>query len=109
MNIKGQEVKGSLVDNETRCAHYHTEKDRIAIKFYCCQTYFPCYQCHEEHGCGNHKVWPNEDWNEKAILCGSCGSELSINEYLNCGSTCPTCKADFNPGCNLHRHFYFEV
>lgn len=109
MEIKGHEVKGSLVDKETRCTHYHTEKDRIAIKFFCCQTYFPCYQCHEEHGCGNPEVWPEEEFDQKAILCGSCGTELTITEYLNGGYRCPNCDEDFNPGCHFHRHLYFEV
>jgi uncharacterized CHY-type Zn-finger protein len=109
MQIKGFEVKGSLVDQETRCTHYHTVKDRIAIKFYCCQTYYPCFECHEEHGCGQTATWPKEKYDHKGILCGSCGTELTIGEYLNCQSTCPNCLADFNPGCNLHRHLYFEV
>ena len=41
-------VYGSLVDNETRCIHYHTFLDIIAIKFKCCEKYYPCYQCHNE-------------------------------------------------------------
>lgn len=109
MLIKGHLVKGNLVDQETRCAHYHTVKDRIAIKFYCCNTYYPCFDCHEEEGCGEPKVWPKEKFNEKAVLCGSCGHELSISEYLQCESQCPECNADFNSGCDLHRHLYFEV
>ncbi|MBE6184578.1 CHY zinc finger protein [Heyndrickxia ginsengihumi] len=109
MIIHGHEVKGSVLDSETRCVHYHKKIDRIAIKFYCCNTYYPCYECHEEHGCGKHKVWPKEQFDKKAILCGACGYELTIHEYLHCRSNCPNCQASFNPGCNLHRHLYFEV
>lgn len=109
MKVKGQIVRGNIIDNETRCAHYHSDIDRIAIKFYCCNTYFPCYECHEEDGCGNPDVWPVEMFDEKAVLCGACGHELRIKEYLNCKSTCPGCSAAFNPGCNLHRHLYFQV
>ncbi|PKR83390.1 CHY zinc finger protein [Heyndrickxia camelliae] len=109
MIIKGHEVKGSLVDEETRCTHYHTEKDRIAIKFFCCQTYYPCYQCHEEHGCGHSAVWPRKDFDQKAILCGTCGTELTIIQYMDCDYRCPKCNEDFNPGCHLHRHLYFEA
>ncbi len=29
---------GSLIDTETRCRHYFTEEDIIAIKFKCCNT-----------------------------------------------------------------------
>ena len=47
IKIKGHLIKGTVLDKETRCAHYHSEIDRIAIKFFCCNTYFPCYECHE--------------------------------------------------------------
>ena len=76
MLIKGHNVRGAVLDNETRCAHYHSEIDRIAIKFYCCDTYFPCYECHEEAGCGKPAVWPTEKFTKNAILCGACGYEF---------------------------------
>ncbi|WKA54299.1 CHY zinc finger protein [Planococcus shixiaomingii] len=101
-------VKGVKVDPETRCSHYHSEIDRIAIKFFCCGIYYPCYECHEAVGCGKSEVWPKERFSEKAVLCGACGNELTVNEYLNCASTCPACSAPFNPGCSLHKHLYFE-
>jgi uncharacterized CHY-type Zn-finger protein len=41
-------VKGVEVDSKTRCRHYHSEKDIIAIKFKCCAVYYPCHFCHEE-------------------------------------------------------------
>ena len=46
-------LKGLLVDSETRCEHYHSLLDIIAIKCKCCNTFYPCYQCHqfcESHG-----------------------------------------------------------
>ena len=100
-------VRGVDVDSETRCSHYHSEIDRIAIKFYCCGDYYPCFECHKAVGCGNHQVWPKEEFVQKAVLCGSCGHELSIEEYLQCESACPNCSAAFNPGCSLHKHLYF--
>jgi len=109
MQIKGHIVKGSVLDSETRCSHYHTELDRIAIKFYCCQTYFPCYVCHEESGCGKTKMWPPDQFHQKTILCGACGEELTIHTYQDSESKCPHCKAPFNPNCLLHEHLYFEV
>lgn len=96
------------IDNETRCKHYHLDKDLVAIKFHCCGEYYSCYKCHEEHGCGNLQVWPKSLFGERAILCGSCGLELTIQEYLDSGSVCPNCSASFNPGCALHYHLYFE-
>ncbi|MFD1039760.1 CHY zinc finger protein [Virgibacillus byunsanensis] len=95
------------IDSETRCEHYHEENDRIAIKFYCCMAYFPCYLCHQTHGCGQKRVWPKEAFNQYALLCGGCGVELTINEYLNSHYSCPSCNAAFNPGCSLHAHLYF--
>ncbi|TWT27429.1 CHY zinc finger protein [Planomicrobium sp. CPCC 101110] len=103
-----QLVIGINVDPETRCAHYHSEIDRIAIKFFCCGKYYPCYQCHESAGCGKSAVWPKERFDEKAVLCGACGHELTVKEYLGCTSVCPACSASFNPGCSLHKHLYFE-
>ncbi|WP_099159799.1 CHY zinc finger protein [Virgibacillus ndiopensis] len=100
-------IQGSI-DNETRCRHYHDENDRIAIKFYCCGEYFPCYQCHAKYGCGENGVWPRSEFDQRAILCGSCDKELTINEYLMCDAACPYCAAAFNPGCSLHYHLYFE-
>ncbi|MGY0692087.1 CHY zinc finger protein [Virgibacillus sp. FSP13] len=95
------------IDQETRCRHYHGENDRIAIKFYCCGEYFACYKCHAEHGCGSTKVWPREKFDQTAILCGNCGTEITINAYLKGGATCSKCGANFNPGCSLHHHLYF--
>ncbi|MDN4606253.1 CHY zinc finger protein [Sporosarcina highlanderae] len=101
------EIRGSVIDEETRCTHYHSELDIIAIKFYCCKTYFPCYSCHEESGCGDHKVWPAEMFDEKVVLCGKCKDELTVNQYKS-GHGCPSCRADFNPKCRLHWELYFE-
>lgn len=101
-------IEGAI-DKETRCKHYHSEKDRIAIKFYCCKQYFPCYLCHQEKGCGATVVWPSGKFTEKAILCGTCGDELTIEQYLSNASSCPTCNAAFNPGCSIHKHLYFET
>ncbi|PIC57418.1 hypothetical protein CSV80_09065 [Sporosarcina sp. P12(2017)] len=108
MKKYSQEVQGLLVDDETRCVHYSTENDRIAIKFYCCKIYYPCHLCHEEIGCGLHAVWPASQSNKKAILCGSCGHELTITEYFQSDYQCPSCLANFNPGCGLHKELYFE-
>lgn len=107
-DAKGIPVYGKTVDDETRCVHYQTQVDIIAIKFYCCQTYFPCYKCHDEYQNHPKKLWPKANFDQKAILCGVCKNELTIQDYLNCHSTCPNCHSNFNPGCQLHSHLYFE-
>lgn len=56
-------VYGSLIDTETRCRHYFTEEDIIAIKFKCCNKYYPCYKCHNEFE--KHAI---KRWHDKAPL-----------------------------------------
>lgn len=107
MQIDQYNILGA-VDKETRCEHYYTKNDIIAIKFYCCGNYFPCYLCHEKYGCGYHTVWPREHFNQKSILCGACKDELTIHEYFNNENRCPSCGAQFNAGCILHHHLYFD-
>lgn len=102
------EIFGPVMDNETRCIHYHTEKDIIAIKFACCERYYPCYKCHEEHAKHAIKRWQQSQFNVKAILCGHCKHELTIQDYME-SSSCPQCMADFNPRCANHYAIYFEM
>ncbi|MGG3798866.1 CHY zinc finger protein [Metabacillus fastidiosus] len=103
-----KKIYGSLVDNETRCKHYHSEKDIIAIKFKCCQKYYPCYKCHEE--CEDHpiSVWGKEEFDEFAIICGVCKKEYKISEYFHING-CIHCGSQFNEGCSKHYHLYFNM
>jgi uncharacterized CHY-type Zn-finger protein len=106
--IHGEDVYGLEVDRQTRCAHYHSDLDIIAVKFNCCNKWFPCYECHA--ACSDHlpTVRPARNFNELAVLCGVCGHQLSVREYLECDSKCPACEARFNPDCARHYHLYFE-
>lgn len=101
-------VKGNTVDAHTRCMHYHSPLDVVAIKFKCCGDYYPCYSCHVEQAAHTVQVWPKIEFSTPAILCGMCRKEMTISEYKNGGFKCPHCKAAFNPGCSRHDHFYFE-
>ncbi len=109
MNVFGEIVKGTGVDTQTRCAHYHKLFDIIAIKFKCCGEWFPCFECHAENADHPAKVWSKNEFDTKAILCGNCGHQLTIDEYVTCDSICPKCAAAFNPGCALHYDLYFEM
>ncbi|WP_158945474.1 CHY zinc finger protein [Granulicella sp. S190] len=102
-----KEVRGVELDAQTRCLHYRSALDIIAIKMMCCGIYYACKDCHEELADHPIKVWPKERWDCEAVLCGSCGAELSIAEYMETGYKCPVCSAAFNPGCRNHYHFYF--
>ncbi|EGV61187.1 hypothetical protein CANTEDRAFT_116623 [Yamadazyma tenuis ATCC 10573] len=94
---------GELMDSHTRCVHYHDPQDIIAIKFRCCETYYPCYQCHESAGHPIEKY--DMGSSELVVLCGGCQTELTFAEYSPL--VCPTCGGQFNPGCKLHYDIYF--
>jgi uncharacterized CHY-type Zn-finger protein len=107
--ISGIPVRGVELDERTRCAHYRSEIDIVAIKFNCCRTYYACLYCHELESSHQARIWPRAQFDAKAVLCGACGTELTIGEYLDCQAACPVCAASFNPRCALHYHWYFEV
>ncbi|MFZ4452374.1 CHY zinc finger protein [Salibacterium aidingense] len=107
-HIHGTKVHGVKPDDSSRCAHYHQSNDIIAIQFYCCRQFYCCYKCHEELCSHPPSRWPEEQFHEKAILCGNCGTFLSIREYLQSGYICPCCQALFNPACKYHYSLYFQ-
>ena len=109
MVVHGVEVQGVDVDARTGCAHFRSELDLIAIKFYCCGRFYACSHCHDELADHPPTVWPRDQFDIKAILCGSCGTELSIREYLKCSFRCPNCTAAFNAGCANHFDRYFAI
>ena len=108
-SIHSVEVHGVGVDAETRCAHWHSELDIIAIKFKCCGRWYPCFDCHAEVADHEPRVWPRDEFGEKAILCGACGHQLSIDEYLAADNSCTACSAAFNPACANHYDLYFQA
>ena len=109
MQRPSPEVRGVDLDPQTRCAHYHEPVDIIAIKMKCCGVYYACKDCHEALAGHAMEVWPQSEWDQPAVLCGACGTELTVREYLDCGNQCPKCGAGFNPGCRNHYHLYFEA
>lgn len=104
------QVLGPVVDDQTRCVHYRTRADIVAIKFRCCGEFYPCVHCHAETAGHDPEQWPAETSDEHAILCGVCWSTMSIAHYMIEGK-CGTCNAAFNPRCRLHypHYFAFEV
>lgn len=102
-------VHGLVVDDETRCVHYRSLLDIVAMRFRCCDRYYACRECHDI--CESHPAmrWPRAAFDEPAVLCGACGAELTVYEYLACHDACPRCGAGFNPGCAAHRGRYFAT
>lgn len=102
-------VMGIDLDAQTRCAHYRSTLDIIAIKMKCCGIYYACKDCHDALADHAIQVWPLSEWDQAAVLCGACGTELTIRQYLSCSDQCPHCSSPFNHGCRNHYHFYFEI
>ena len=106
---KRSDVRGLDLDPQNRCIHYHSARDIVAIKTKCCGVFYACKDCHNALADHGLVVWPSSEWDHTAVLCGNCETELTIREYLGCDSACPSCRADFNPGCRHHLHFYFDM
>lgn len=102
-------VRGVELDARSRCAHYNSPLDIIAIRMKCCGDYYACKDCHDAMAGHAIRTWPKSDWGQPAVLCGACGIEMTIHEYLHCANICPTCRSAFNPGCRHHYHFYFDM
>lgn len=107
--VGGVAVFGVAVDDETRCAHYDTDRDVVAIRFACCERFYPCHACHDAVADHDPARWPRERFDEPAVLCGVCGTTLSVATYLDCEHECPECGHAFNPGCEAHADRYFDV
>jgi uncharacterized CHY-type Zn-finger protein len=106
---RNTEVRGVEVDAETRCVHWRSREDIVAIKMACCGEYWSCKDCHAALAGHAIAVWPRAEWDARAVLCGACRVEMTIREYMECESRCPACGAAFNPMCRGHWQFYFEV
>ena len=103
------EVRGVDLDAQSRCAHYHSAVDIVAIRTMCCGVYYACSACHA--ALAGHAIvrWPRDRWETDAIRCGNCASEMSIAAYMAADDRCPTCAAAFNPRCRDHYDQYFDM
>lgn len=101
-------VNGVDIDEETRCRHWHSALDIVALRFACCGEWFSCFDCHSELVDHDPAVWPRRDFGELAAMCGGCGRKISVTEYTGGDSACIACGREFNPSCEQHYHLYFE-
>lgn len=102
-------IKGKLVDNESRCVHWHSTLDVIALRFKCCDQFYACYSCHDEcetHEVEKYSVCTDSNASVPLIICGVCKLQMTFPQYQ--ALQCPRCSAHFNPGCKLHYHLYFD-
>jgi uncharacterized CHY-type Zn-finger protein len=86
MALNLPEVRGLNVDSQTRCSRHNKPVDIIAIKMRCCGIYYACKECHIALADHEIEVWPRSEWGQKAILCGACGFELTMDRYLKWAS-----------------------
>lgn len=103
------QIRGLLVDEHTRCVHYHTLLDIVAIQFKCCRQYYACHLCHAESQSHDVVRWDMADLQQPAVLCGACKNTLAIADYLSGEFACLSCGAAFNPGCAAHYDLYFDL
>ena len=108
MSKSRPQILGAAIDGQTRCVHYSTVLDVVALKFACCGEFYPCHLCHAQTAGHAATQWPRASRDELAVLCGVCGDLLSIADYLE-ATDCPSCSATFNPGCKLHSELYFQA
>nr|WP_156802523.1 CHY zinc finger protein [Corynebacterium lubricantis] len=99
-------VRGTDVDKQGRCAHYHSERDVIANYCATCHKWWACFQCHRDNT--DHSFGRMPTAGAAAALCGACGHEMDYAEYSQAAS-CRACGHPFNPGCSLHAPLYFEL
>src|SRR6202012_5491024 len=57
------DVRGIDLDSQTRCVHYNSQFDIIAIKMKCCDVYYACKDCHDALASHVLEVWPRREWN----------------------------------------------
>lgn len=99
-------IHGPVVDDQTRCIHYQTVLDVVAIQAACCRRFYPCHLCHDQTESHELLPWPAGSGAQSAVLCGVCSTVLTVDQYIH-ATACPSCQADFNPGCALHYPVYF--
>jgi uncharacterized CHY-type Zn-finger protein len=83
-----------IADN---CQHLYSDLDIVAIKLHCCDKFYPCFSCHKEAADHEPGVWPKAEFNTKAILCGGCGTELSITIIKTQTTPAPTVNQRLTP------------
>ncbi len=100
-------VRGVSLDKHTRCAHYHTELDIVALRFFCCGEFYACYSCHEALAGHKAQTWPASLCQQqnpppaaaaaaplstplpKVVVCGACGHLMTVSEYQHAGRKQP--------------------
>lgn len=105
INVGSTRVYGLPVDHQTRCVHWHSPVDIVALSHPCCERFYPCADCHDAVTEHMRTTWPRAE-QRPTVLCGACGNTMTAKEYMGADG-CPVCQHPFNPKCALHRNKYF--
>ncbi|EPY54030.1 hypothetical protein SPOG_02747 [Schizosaccharomyces cryophilus OY26] len=98
-------IYGLLVDDWSRCQHYHSELDIVALRCFACKRFYACFTCHNILESHRFEPW-KETPNLFPVLCGACKHNLTRDQYQQT-SNCPNCERPFNPNCRKHKSYYF--
>ena len=79
--IRGINIYGKPVDQQTRCQHWHSDLDIIAIKIHCCAKNYPCFSCHEETADHSPSVSHTDVNNNTIFPCGFVSKLMSTAYY----------------------------
>ncbi len=102
---------GKPKDEHGRCQHYADTHDVVSYRFACCDGWWPCHECHEETATHRARPWPASRFDKPSVLCGACKAAFRVPDYVAAAdkeTSCPECKAAWNPGCKPHWPRYFE-
>ncbi|MFL4356214.1 CHY zinc finger protein [Streptococcus uberis] len=104
MKAKNLPFLGMALDEQSRCYHYHSENDIVALKCQSCQKYYACYHCHDS--LEDHLFVATNSQESYPVMCGVCQHLLSLKDYQK--GYCIFCQNPFNPKCSLHYDVYFK-
>ena len=103
---------GVNTHGQSRCAHWHSDLDVLALQSPCCSKFYACATCHDALEDHPLQPWPADTkLSTKVLLCGVCEATFSAGQYLSGDKFCPdpACAAPFNPGCRKHWHVHFSA
>ena len=108
-------VHSLAVYADSKCAHYHSELDIVALRHPCCGKFYACVACHDALESHRAAPWPRSRWGEPAVCCGACGTVITVLAYMDryaqneAAVTCPACSSGWNPKCKRHWTRYFDM
>jgi uncharacterized CHY-type Zn-finger protein len=90
--------RGIDLDAPIRCAHWHAPLDIVAITMKCCGVYYACKDCHDALAAHALQPWPQSEWDERAMLCGAFGHEMTCANISAALTPVPSAGRRSNPG-----------